>query len=154
MKANKTTETSASVTAFINTVKEVAKREDCFTIIELITKETGLEPKMWGPSIVGFGSYHYKYETGREGESPLVGFSPRSSAIVFYLSGHFENRDELLKSLGKHKTEKGCVYIKKMEDIDIAVLKKIIKSSIKHKKSLYPAKSKKQNSPQHSAPGL
>jgi Domain of unknown function (DU1801) len=141
MAKNKTTETSKSVTAFINTASDETKREDSFQLIELITRETGFEPKMWGPSIVGFGNYHYRYESGREGDMPLAGFSPRAAAIVLYLSGNFEKRDELLQTLGKYKTGKGCVYIKRLEDIDIAVLKKMIVNSVKHIRSLYPEKS-------------
>ena len=131
MKQNKTTETSKSVTGFINTLADKTKRDDSFRIVELIQRQTGLEPKMWGPSIVGFGTYHYKYESGREGDMPLVGFSPRKAAIVFYLSANFEKRDELLKKFGKHTTGKGCVYIKQLADVDIEILKKIVSASAK-----------------------
>ena len=117
MAKNKTTVTTISVNDFIDTVNEESKRIDCFRLIEVINQQTGLEPKMWGPGIVGFGSYHYKYESGREGDSPVVGFSPRTSAITLYLSGNFENRDELLEKLGNYKTEKGCIYIKKLDEI-------------------------------------
>ena len=143
MAKNKTAETEKSVSAFIKTVKDATMREDSLQVIDIMAKQTGFEAKMWGPSIVGFGSYHYIYESGREGDAPLIGFSPRASAMVFYLSGNFDKRDELLQSLGKHKTDKGCVYIKKLADIDIAVLKKMITASFKHKKSLYPDKPKK-----------
>src|SRR5450631_941880 len=118
MAKNKTTETSISVTGFIKTVKDETKRKDSVTLIELVKKQTGLEPKMWGRSIVGFGSYHYKYGSGHETDSPLVAFSPRASAITIYLSGHFEKREELLNKSGKYKTDKGCFYIKKLEDIN------------------------------------
>ena len=101
-------------------------------------KETGHKPKMWGPSIVGFGSYHYKYESGREGDPPLVGYSPRSTAIVFYLSGNFEERNELLQKVGKHNTDKGCVYIKKLEDINMEVLMKMVSLTVKHRQSQFP----------------
>ncbi len=138
MVKNKTTETLSSVTGFINAVKNETRRKDSFALIEIITKLTGLEPKMWGPGIVGFGNYHYQYDSGHEGESPLVGFSPRASALSLYLSGHFENREELLAGLGKHKTEKGCVYVKKLDEINIGVLKKMITNHIKHIKKLYP----------------
>ncbi|MEI7727571.1 MAG: DUF1801 domain-containing protein, partial [Bacteroidota bacterium] len=104
MEKNKTTQTNISVTDFINKVKDATKRKDSFSLIELIKQQTELDPKMWGPSIVGFGSYHYKYDSGHEGDSPLVGFSPRAAAITLYLSGHFEKREELLEKLGKHKT--------------------------------------------------
>jgi len=93
---------------------------------------------MWGPSIVGFGSYHYKYDSGHEGDSPLVGFSPRASALTLYLSGNFEKREELLEKLGKHKTDKGCIYIKKLADINIETLQKMITNHIRHIQKLYP----------------
>ncbi len=142
MAKNKTTETLGSVAAFINAVEDETKRSDSFRIIELIETQTGFKPKMWGSSIVGFGSYHYKYESGREGDAPLVGFSPRKPAIVFYLSGSFDKRAELLEKLGKHKTEKGCVYVKKLADVDTNVLRKIIVASVKHIKVLYADKKK------------
>lgn len=132
MAKNKTTETSRSVYDFINAVKDETKRKDSLSLIQLIEKQTALAPKMWGPSIVGFGSYHYKYDSGHEGDSPLVGFSPRASAITLYLSGHFEKREELLEKLGKHKTDKGCIYVKKLGDINIETLQKMITNHIKH----------------------
>jgi len=138
MAKNKTTETSTSVHEFLNTVKEEAKRKDSLRLIELIKKQTGIEPKMWGPSIVGFGSYHYKYDSGHEGDSLLVAFSPRASAITLYLSGHFEKREELLETLGKHKTDKGCIYMKSLDNINIGTLEKMIVNHIKHIKELYP----------------
>lgn len=140
MAKNITTQTSINVDDFINTVKDETKRKDSFSLINLIKKQTGLEPKMWGPSIVGFGSYHYKYGSGHEGDSPLIGFSPRASAITLYLSGQFEKREELLKKLGKHKTDKGCIYVKKLEDINIEILQKMITNHIKHIQKLYPKK--------------
>ena len=140
MAKNKTTETSINVFDFIDTVKEEIKRNDCIRLIEVIKLQTGLEPKMWGPSIVGFGSYHYKYDSGHEGDSPIVGFSPRASAITLYLSGNFENREELLEKLGKHKTEKGCIYIKKLDEINIETLQKMITNHIMHIQKLYPNK--------------
>ena len=140
MAKNKTTQTLISVDDFINSVKDETKRKDSFSLIQLIKNQTGLEPKMWGPSIVGFGSYHYKYDSGHEGDSPLVGFSPRVSAITLYLSGHFEKREELLEELGKHKTDKGCIYVKKLDDINIETLQKMITNHIKHIQKLYPNK--------------
>ncbi len=139
----KTTETSKSVTDFINSVGNEIKRKDSFQIIEIMKNQTGFEPKMWGPSIIGFGNYHYKYDSGHEGDMPLAGFSPRSTAIVFYIAENFENRNELLQSLGKHKTGKVCVYIKRLDDINIPVLKKLISNSVKHIQSRYPNKAKK-----------
>ena len=135
MAKNKTTETSKSVTTFINAIATKTRRDDGFKIIEIMTAQTGLEPKMWGPSIVGFGSYHYKYESGREGDMPLVAFSPRSTAFVFYLSINFKDREILLQKLGKHKTGKGCIYINKLEDIDLIVLTKMISNAFKLKHS-------------------
>src|SRR5260221_12357696 len=126
MAKNKTTENSNSVADFINSVKDKTKREDSLDLIKLLKKLTGFDPKMWGPSIVGFGSYHYTYESGREGDSPLVGFSPRTSALTLYLSGNFEKREELLEKLGKYKTDKGCIYIKTLADINIEILKKMV----------------------------
>jgi hypothetical protein len=138
MAKNKTTETLLSVNDFINVIKDETKRKDSFVLIELIKKLTGFEPKMWGPSIIGFGSYHYKYDSGHEGDSPLVGFSPRVSAISLYLSGNFEKREELLEKLGKYKTAKGCIYLKKLDDIHIEILQTMITNHIKHIQKLYP----------------
>lgn len=140
MAKNKTTETSGSVDDFINALKDETKRKDSFTLIGLIKKQTGLEPKMWGPAIVGFGSHHYKYESGREGDSPNIAFSPRASSIAIYLSVNFENRETLLEKFGKHKTDKGCVHIKTLAGIDRDVLKKMIANHINHIKKTYPGK--------------
>jgi hypothetical protein len=136
--ANKTQETQKSVADFINLIKDETKKKDCFSLIEILKKITKLEPKMWGPSIVGFGSYHYKYESGREGNSATIAFSPRASSIAIYLSGSFENREELLKQFGKHKTDKGCVHIKSLADINKEVLVKMITQHIQHIKKHYP----------------
>jgi len=138
MSGNKTTKTESSVEDFIHAVKDETKRNDCIRLIGLIREQTGSDPKMWGPGIVGFGSYHYKYESGREGDSPLVGFSPRASAIVLYLSGHFDDRDGLLEKLGKYKTGKGCIYIRKLDDISVETLQKMIANHISHIRKLYP----------------
>jgi hypothetical protein len=140
MAKNKTAETSISVADFINAVKDETKRKDSFSLIDIIKKLTGLEPKMWGPSIVGFGSYHYKYDSGHEGDSPLLGFSPRASAITLYFSGDFEEREQLLEKFGKHTTGKGCIYVKKLNDINIDTLQKMVAKQIKHIKELYPTK--------------
>ena len=134
---NKTVETKESVTTFLNAIADETKRKDCFAIAELMKKQSGFDAKMWGPAIVGFGAYHYKYDSGREGDAPLVAFSPRKNEISLYLSSGFEKRDELLKKFGKHKSAKGCVYIKKLEDVDTEVLKKMVTNSVKHVKSLY-----------------
>lgn len=141
MAKNKTTETSSSVEGFIDTVQDETKRDDSFRLIDVMKKQTGYDPKMWGPSIIGFGSYHYKYESGREGDAPIAAFSPRKSALVIYFYGGFEQREQLLAKLGKHKTEKGCVYIKKLDDINLSVLQQMIANQIKHIQKLYPNQS-------------
>ena len=138
MMKNKNTETGNSVNAFINNVADQVKRNDSFRIIEIFKDVSGFEPKMWGPSIVGFGRYHYKYQSGHEGDAPLAGFSPRKDSIVLYFASDFKNRVQLLEKLGKHKTGKVCVYIKRLEDIDTMILEKLIKASVEEIKRLYP----------------
>ena len=138
MAKNKTTETQNSVAAFLKTITDEKKRKDFSAIIDLVTKHTGLEPKMWGTSIVGFGSYHYIYESGREGDAPLTGIASRTNAIALYLTANFDKREELLSKFGKHKTVKGCIYIQKLEDIDTSILTKMVKNSIENKKKQYP----------------
>jgi hypothetical protein len=129
MAALKTVQTDESVVKFLNLVEDETKRKDCFTIVEMMKHATKSEPKMWGTSIIGFGSYHYKYESGHEGDSCLIGFSPRKQNITLYLMGMFKDED-LLQKLGKYKTGKGCHYINNLSDIDIKVLKHLIKNSI------------------------
>ena len=138
MAKNKTTETEKSVTGFIDAVKDETKRDDSYQLIALMKKLMQAEPKLWGPSIVGFGSYHYKYDSGHEGDAPLLAFSPRANALTVYLSGNFEKRDELLTKLGKYKSEKGCIYIKKLADVDLAILEKMLMAHVKHVRKLYP----------------
>ena len=140
MAKNKTTETENSVTDFINAVADETKRNDAFELLKIIQKATGFEPKMWGPSIIGFGSYHYIYDSGHEGDAPLVGFSPRKDAISLYLSSSFENKDELLSKFGKYKAAKSCIYIKKLADIDPEILKEMISVSVSYLQKLYPSK--------------
>ncbi|WP_026730313.1 DUF1801 domain-containing protein [Flavobacterium denitrificans] len=139
MAVNKTTETTNSVADFINTVENETKRKDAFQLLSIIQELTGFEPKMWGPSIIGFGSYHYKYDSGHEGDAPLAGFSPRKTAMTVYFYLPEENREELLSKLGKHTSSKACIYIKKLTDIDIEILKKIILLSIEYTQKLYPS---------------
>ena len=129
-----TVETSASVTGFIKKTDK-AKQADSLELLKIFEKASGFEPKMWGPAIIGFGRYHYKYESGREGDSPLCGFSPRKQEFSIYLSSGFKEREELLKKFGKHKTGKSCIYIKKLDDINVAILKKMIRLSVKYTKS-------------------
>lgn len=142
MAEQKTKPTSADVSEFINSFADTAqKRKDSFELLKLMEDFTGYEPKMWGPSIIGFGSYHYKYDSGREGDAPLVGFSPRKAAISLYVySGYLgcSEQEDLLHDLGKFKMGKACVYVKKLSDIDQEVLKKLIKSTIDFLKEKYP----------------
>lgn len=139
MAKNKTTETQNSVTDFINTVEDITKKIDAFELVQIMKEQTGFEPKMWGSSIIGFGSYHYKYASGHEGDAPLVGFSPRKDTISLYLYCSFENKEDLLSKLGKHKAGKSCIYIKKLTDIDVEILKKMISHSVQYLNELYPS---------------
>jgi hypothetical protein len=136
---NKTTETQNSVDDFLNAVTDETKRNDSFELKALMEKHSGFKAKMWGPAIVGFGTYHYKYASGREGDAPLVGFSPRVKEISLYFAQDFREKEKLLQHLGKHRTGAGCVYIKKLQDINIEVLAQMITASVKHLQQQYPA---------------
>lgn len=132
----KTKVNEASVEGFLNSVTDEQKREDCFEILRLMKQVTKEEPKMWGSSIVGFGSYHYKGASGREGDWLLTGFSPRKENLTLYIMGGFDLHQDLLKKLGKHKTSVGCLYIKKLDDVDKEVLKELVAESVKTTKKL------------------
>lgn len=132
----KTTENERSVLDFIKQVPDVQRQKDALAIMEIIKKQSGFEPKMWGSAIIGFGSYHYKYESGHEGDAPLIGFSPRKNEFALYIP-NFEGKELLLAEFGKHKTAKACVYIKKADDINIDILKKLVTRSIEHYKKKY-----------------
>jgi hypothetical protein len=135
MAENQTKQNGMSVTAFIDAISNEGQRSDARALVELLQKATGEAPKMWGPSIVGFGSYHYRYETGREGDMPVVGFSPRKAATVLYgLLG--EDNAESLAKLGKHTTGKGCLYVKKLADVDQKVLKTMVRSAVRRRLNL------------------
>lgn len=138
MSGQKTKETDHSVMEFIEKVEHPRKREDAYQLLEIFSETSGYEAKMWGPSIIGFGKYHYKYDSGREGDAPLVGFSPRKSKISLYITMEEEKREKLLQDLGKHTTGKTCVYINKLSDIDVDVLKKLMKESIAFLRETYP----------------
>jgi len=127
---NKTRPTPADVDAFIAAVSDEQKRADSFELIELMQAATGEPPVMWGPSIVGFGSYHYKYKTGREGDMPIVGFSPRKAALSIYGIDEVYDPTETIKKLGKYTTGKSCLYVKRLADIDRAVLKELVEQSV------------------------
>ena len=127
----KTRETTESVSAFINRIADKTRRDDCLAVIDIMRDVTKEEPKMWGSSIVGFGRYRYKYESGREGEWPITGFSPRKGDLTLYILGGFDKFSDLMKSLGKYKSGKSCLYIKKLSDVDVNVLNKLVTKSVK-----------------------
>ena len=131
----KTQPNDKSVIDFLNTVENDTKREDSFAILELMQQVTGSEPIMWGDSIIGFGSYHYKYASGREADWFLTGFSPRVQNLTLYIMSGFEEYDDLLGKLGKHSTGKSCLYIKRLENIDLDVLKELVEKSVAHMKA-------------------
>ena len=133
MADNKTKATNASVQNYLAAIDDHARRKDCEALTKLLTKATKHSPKMWGTSIVGFGSYHYKYESGREGDSCLVGFSSRKSEISVYGLNSAKNAEELLAKLGKHRGGKGCVYIKTLADVDVNVLGQLVVSAAAEK---------------------
>jgi len=132
MSELKTKRNDASVETFLNNVEDVKKREASFTILELMKDITQEEAKMWGDSIVGFGSYHYKYKSGREGDWPMTGFSPRKRNLTLYIMPGFSEYDDLLTNLGKYKTGKSCLYINKIEDVDLDVLRELVLQSVEH----------------------
>ncbi|MGG0454658.1 DUF1801 domain-containing protein [Bacillus mycoides] len=134
----KTKETNNSVIEFIESVENLRKRENAYQLLDIFTETTGYTAKMWGPSIIGFGTYHYKYASGHEGDAPLVGFSPRKAKISLYFAAGDPKREELLKNFGKYTSGKSCIYINKIADIDSNVLKALIKQSISFLKEAYP----------------
>lgn len=138
MAEPKTKKNRKSVEKFLDGVESEQRREDCFTVLELMQKVTGCKPAMWGDSLVGFGSYHYKYASGREGEWFVTGFSPRKQDLTLYIMSGFSKQGELMEKLGKFKTGKACLYIKKLEDIHLPTLRKLVKESVVHLKKQYP----------------
>lgn len=134
MAKNKTTETEGNVEAYLLGIADEKKRADTRTIVSYMEKETGLSAKMWGTAIVGFGSYDYTYESGHSGSAPIIGLAARANAITLYLGSSFDDREALLSKFGKHKTGKGCIYVKQIEDIDTNILKQMIKNAFKAKK--------------------
>ncbi|WLT32343.1 DUF1801 domain-containing protein [Geothrix sp. PMB-07] len=133
MAENKTKATEASVESYIEGIQDSARRKDCETLTKLMSKATKETPKMWGTSIVGFGSYHYKYESGREGDTCLVGFSSRKSDISIYGLNAAPTHDDLIAKLGKHKAGKGCLYIRNLADVDLKVLENLVADAAKAK---------------------
>jgi len=137
MSQNKTQPTNQSAEAFLNTVDNDQRRQDAFEVLQMMQEITGKEPVMWGDSIIGFDQYHYKYDSGREGDFLIVGFSPRKTALTLYLSSGFARYDELMQKLGKYKTGKSCLYVKKLEDIDREVLAELIRQSLQTMRDKY-----------------
>ena len=129
----KTQRTKASVSAFLNAIEDPDKRRDAKAVHKLMKEVTGAKPAMWGPSIVGYGTYRFRYESGREGEWMLTGFSPRKQALTLYIMAGFTGSEPLLEKLGKFKTGKACLYVKKLEDIDMKVLERLVRKSVKAK---------------------
>jgi hypothetical protein len=134
----KTKLNDASVEDFLNSIEDEQKRDDCFAVLKLMKQVTKAEPKMWGSSIVGFGSYHYKYASGREADWMLAGFSPRKQNLTLYIMAGFDNYDALLARLGQHSTGKSCLYIKRLADVDTGVLKELVTQSVAHMKATNP----------------
>jgi hypothetical protein len=140
MSSLKTQVNDASVKDFLNSVSDETKRRDSIALLELFQSITGEKPKMWGTSIVGFGSYHYKSErSSQEGDWPLTGFSPRKQALTLYVQSDLEGKSAQLEKLGKYKTGVGCLYVKKLSDVDMGVLRRIIETSFKEMKENYTA---------------
>ena len=131
MAENKTKPTSANVVAFLNKIQNRQLRDDCLTILKLMQTVSKLEPVMWGSAIIGFGTYHYVYESGREGDTIVIGFSPRKQYISINLMGGLKNVEDELSKLGKYKTGKGCLYIKSLSDVNLEILKKVLAKTFK-----------------------
>ena len=138
MAEPKTKRTHRSVRQFLKTVEHPGRRKDCEAVIEMMREVTGEEPAMWGDSIVGFGQYHYKYASGREGDWPLTGVSPRKRNLTLYIMAGFDRYDALMSKLGKHTTGSSCLYINKLEDVDPAVLRKLVAESVAHMRKTHP----------------
>lgn len=128
----KTRENDASVEEFLDRAARGSRREDCHTLVRLMQAATGVAPRMWGPSIVGFGKHRYRYPSGREGEWPMIAFSPRKHDLTLYLMPGFERFAALMGRLGKYRTGKSCLYVKKLENVDLAVLRELIEASVAH----------------------
>lgn len=137
MSGNKTKPTNKSVSAFLNSVENQRRKADALVINEMMTRITGEKPTMWGPTMVGFGQYHYKYDSGREGDMFLTGFSPRKANLVLYIMPGYGQFDDVMARLGKFKTGKACLYINKLDDIDLDVLERLIRKSVDWMKAKY-----------------
>ena len=139
----KTQKNNASVKAFLDSVTDEKKRRDAFTVSGIMQDITGEKPAMWGKSLVGFGSYHYKYDSGQEGDWPLVSFSPRKDSLTLYIMPGFKAYGELLGKLGKHKKGMSCLYIKSLDDVHIPTLKTLVRQSVRHMKQIVKERAEK-----------
>jgi hypothetical protein len=143
MAETKTKSTSVSVTEFLTRIEDPQKRADSKVLIDIMSRITGKKQKIWGRDIVGFGEYHYRYPSGHEGDAPLVGFSPRKAEFSIYLygtHGESEERSDLLAKLGKHRMGKGCLYLKRLEHVDLAILEQLVENSVRSIRAMYPTK--------------
>lgn len=138
MSAAKFKPTGEDVVEFIESIDSKQKQIDSFVLLDLFKEVTGFEPQMWYPNIIGFGSYHYVYDSGREGDTSYLAFSPRKAKFSLYLATEFKDKEKLLKQLGKHTTGKMCIYVNKLADIDLDVLKTMLENSMEHTLSKYP----------------
>ena len=138
MSGNKTKPTGASVDAFLSGLADAQMQADCRTVADMMAEVTGSEPRLWGSSIVGFGSYHYRYASGREGDFMLAGFAPRKRALTLYIMAGFAEYADLLARLGKHTTGKSCLYVKRLADVDQAVLRELVTRSVAYIRQKYP----------------
>jgi hypothetical protein len=137
MADNKTRPTGSSVTSFMNAISDREMRSDAKKVAAMMRRATGKRARMWGPSIVGYGSYHYRYESGREGDYMITGFSPRKQALTVYIMPGFSHFDKMMAKLGKYKTGKSCLYIKRLVDVDEAVLEELIRESVSYMRAHY-----------------
>ena len=135
---NKTRATTGSVDTFLSGLVDAERRQDAKATLQMMQRLTGAKPAMWGPSIVGFGSYHYVYESGREGDAPIVGFAPKGREMTLYVLSDFARQDALLAKLGRHRTGKSCLYIRRLADVDPKVLEDLVAASVADRKQRYP----------------
>jgi hypothetical protein len=133
----KTRPTEQSVESFLNAVPDATRRRDCLTVLEIMRRVTGEQPRMWGPGMVGFGSYHYRYESGREGDWFLAGFSPRKNDLTIYIVAGFDRFEALMDRLGKYRIGKSCLYVKRLDDVDLGVLEELVSVSVTHVREVY-----------------
>jgi hypothetical protein len=137
MAEMKTKPTETSVDTFLDAIADPSRRDDCRTVLEIMKGATGAEPKIWGSGMVGFGTYHYRYESGREGDWFLTGFAPRKNDLTLYIMSGFDRYDDLMIRLGKHRTGKSCLYVKRLSEIDISVLRELVTASVDHMRVTY-----------------